>query len=153
MKKVISFLLLSVMMLTMIAPGMAVACDHTNREWVVKRAATCTITGWEWLTCKDCGQALAERYTPKKDHTRKTVTVRPACASASGGLERVVCGECGTELVATYPTPRRTHTWRVANKKQIGNGVYQFTWRCGGCGRTTVTKGRNPVAPSPTLGQ
>ena len=144
-KKVISFLLLSVMMLTMIAPGMAVACDHTNREWVVKRAATCTITGWEWLTCKDCGQALAERYTPKKDHTRKTVTVRPACACAAGGLEKVVCADCGTELVATHATPRRPHKWYVGYKKLLPNLNYQYTWRCGGgCGKTVVNYGKTP---------
>ena len=143
MKKVISFLLLSVMMLTMIAPGMA-ECNHSNCGWVVKREATCTITGWEWWTCKDCGKALADRYTPKKDHTRKTVTVRPACASAAGGLEKVVCADCGTELVATHSTPRRAHRW-YPTKKLLPNGKYQYTWRCsGGCGKTVVNNGKTP---------
>ena len=67
-KRIGAILLLSILVLTMIVPGMASACDHSNRKWVVKREATCRVTGWEWLTCKDCGKALAERHTAKKAH-------------------------------------------------------------------------------------
>ena len=77
MKKSFSVICL---LLALLIPASALACEHNYGPWRTKTSATCTRQGHQFKYCLKCDH-WEQRHTSKLPHTpgEKTVTKAPTC--------------------------------------------------------------------------
>ena len=97
-KKLVSFICLMIMAVSMMSSAMAV-CNH-HYEWETQREPTCTKAGLETEVCQKCGAKRRSRGIEKKPHkwygNGSYRLVDTATCQHKDRWERV-CKECGYE--------------------------------------------------------
>ena len=73
-------------------------CEHINTT-LMKREATCTVEGFEWLYCNDCQDYIDDiRYFPALDHVPdKRIPFAGSSCLHSGG-DHIFCSVCDEYL-------------------------------------------------------
>lgn len=131
MKKSLSLICL---LLAMMIPAAALACEHNYGPWRTKTSATCTRQGHQFKYCLKCDH-WEQRYTSKLPHTpgEKTVTKEPTCTET--GREEAICQVCNNKVRYTIDKLPHKDGEMVVTKEptctESGTGEYT----CADCGR------------------
>lgn len=92
------------------------ACkSHTYGQWKVVRAATCTASGLQTKSCKNCGDEV-EQILPAAGHTVKDVPAKKATCTQTGLTAGQVCAVCRLVLTEQQTVPALEHSftqWEV----------------------------------------
>ncbi len=104
---------------------------------------TCTEWGYTTYTCRTCGYAYTDRYTPPA-HRFEATQPRGSC-TAEEDLP-AICTICGETTVLHVPAGAHTPgEWRIATEPEAGvSGTETLT--CAVCGAELETR---PIAPLP----
>lgn len=131
MKKRLSLICL---LLAMIIPAAALACEHNFGPWRTKTSATCTRQGHQFRYCQKCDH-WEQRHTRKLPHTpgEKTVTKEPTCTET--GREEAICQVCNNKVRYTIEKLPHKDGEMVVTKEPTctANGTGEYT--CADCGR------------------
>lgn len=86
------------------------ACQHTNTEYSIEKAATCTEKGLSSKLCSDCGAVLESLELSTVAHTEEIIPGRAATCKAEGLTEGKRCSVCKTVLVSQEKVAIIDHT-------------------------------------------
>ncbi|MBQ8341461.1 MAG: hypothetical protein IJY22_03675 [Clostridia bacterium] len=91
------------------AQNVVEATGHTDSEWIIDKAATCTSIGYKHVECRICATILQTAEIEKSVHTEvKDAAVAETCV-ATGLTEGKHCAVCHTVLVAQNVLPAKGH--------------------------------------------
>ena len=113
------------------------SCDeHTEGEWEVITAATCSAYGQQKMSCAVCGLQLKTGTISKLPHTPGEPTVTTVATCTVNGTKTVYCTVCSTRISSTSYKDPDNHaypdTWYY-NGVDFCKGGYK--WRnCTRCG-------------------
>ena len=77
---------------------------HVYENWIVTKSATCTTTGIEKATCKNCGK-VETRIIKATGHTYKDTVVSPT--TTQRGYTLHTCSKCGNSYKDNYTDVKR----------------------------------------------
>ncbi len=115
----------------------------------ITKAATCSETGLQIISCERCGGGeIKEEVIPKLPHTEKTIPAVEATCSAYGYTEGKKCSVCGEIIVAPEKIEKLEHTWEVVEEGYPATCTTDgktTSFKCTICG---ATKGGNVLNKS-----
>lgn len=122
------------LLLAMLLPVSALACEHNFGPWKTKTSATCTRQGHQFKYCLKCDH-WEQRRTPKLPHTpgEMTVTKEPTCTET--GKQEAVCQVCNN--LVRYNMKKLPHAYGEMVVTQEPTCVRKGTgaYTCADCGQ------------------
>ncbi len=120
-----------------------------NTEPKIIKAATCSETGLQRISCERCsGGEIKEEVIPKLPHTEETIPAVAATCSAYGYTEGKKCSVCDEIIVAPEKIEKLEHTWEVVEEGYPATCTTDgktTSFKCTICG---ATKGGNVLNKS-----
>ncbi len=115
----------------------------------ITKAATCSETGLQIISCERCGGGeTKEEVIPKLPHSEETIPAVEATCSAYGYTEGKKCSVCGETIVAPEKIEKLEHTWEVVEEGYPATCTTDgktTSFKCTICG---ATKGGNVLNKS-----
>ena len=130
MKKLLITLLTFIMLLCSFGLVACKECKHENTQKSTTIEATCTQTGLEKTTCKDCGEILEEKTLSKLSHTASDWITDSEANCKNAGLRHKKCSDCESILEIDIVSDLFEH-----------NYVYGECEICGAIDSNYMTKG------------
>ena len=132
MKKTMSAVFL---LMILLIPVSALACEHRFGPWKTKTSATCTREAHQFRYCQKCDH-WEQRRTAKLPHTpgEMTVTKEPTCTEK--GRQEAVCQVC--ERLVRYNIDKLPHNdgEMTVTKEPTCTAAGTGEYTCMDCGRT-----------------
>ena len=83
---------------------------HSESEWIIDKAATCSEVGTKHKECTVCHTPLATDSIDKLPHTQETIPGKAATCTATGLTQGAKCSVCGEFTTAQIVTDKLSHT-------------------------------------------
>jgi hypothetical protein len=109
-------------------------CKHENKKVEIIKAATCTETGIEKITCKDCGEVIEEKTISARGHDYGDWEVTKEATCTEDGEKKHTCKREGCEHFETEVIPaahdyqggycEKCKTYKFENGSKIYVNVY-----------------------------
>lgn len=105
---------------------------HSYSEWRVTEAATCTETGVQTRTCKECG-VEQERFTSATGHSYGTWIVTKAATCTETGVKTRTCNYCGGKDEESLSATGHSYgSWKTIKMATCtSNGTQERSCSCG----------------------
>lgn len=115
------------------------ANGHTETDWIIHKAATCTAAGTKYKECTVCGELLAIEVIPVLPHNYDSVVTKETCTT--DGYTTYTCPDCGHTYVGdkTKATGHFDSEWIIDIAPTCTAKGYKHI-ECTVCGETLKTE-------------
>lgn len=131
MKKKLSAICL---LLVLLIPVTAQACEHKFGSWKTKTSATCTRQGHQFKYCTKCDH-WEQRRTAKLPHTPGEMTVTKPATCTETGRQEAVCQVCSNLVRYTIPMLEHNYGEMTVTKEPTCTHSGTGERTCTDCGK------------------
>jgi hypothetical protein len=115
------------------------AKGHTEGEWIVDKAATCTVDGKQHKECIVCHEVLKSETIVAEGHKESEWIIDQPATATTPGMQHKECTECGAFIGSEIiPATGSGNTSEDSNNTQSGNSN-------GGCGSMIAGLSAMPI--------
>lgn len=116
------------------------ANGHTDSEWIIDKASTCSAEGSKHIECTVCEVILKTEATPKLPHNMGAYVVTKQASCIEKGTEKSTCSQCGYYTEKTIDKTQHNYqdgVCKVCHKTKVENcshmchkkGFMGFIWK------------------------